>query len=138
MTKMKLLVNYIVILIPFFIYSQNNPVIDKIFNNKIKTIAKEYKEEIYFYKAQSFFVEKNWDSTLVYSMKHLSINKNVELKDYCYYFRGISFREKTLLKEAKKEFDRVSDNFQFYYKVKINLGEIALEQREFEKALHFF
>ncbi|WP_441766349.1 tetratricopeptide repeat-containing sensor histidine kinase [Flavobacterium sp. W22_SRS_FK3] len=71
-------------------------------------------------------------------MKQLSITKNVELKDYCYYFRAISFREKMLLKEAKKEFDRVSDNFQFYYKVKINLGEIALEQREFENALHYF
>jgi len=138
MTKIKLCINYIVILIPFFIYSQNNAVIDQIFNNKVKVIAKKYKEEIYFYKAQSFFVLKKWDSTLVYSMKQLSTTKNVELKDYCYYFRAISFREKILHKEAKKEFDRISDNFQFYYKVKINLGEIALEQREFETALHFF
>jgi hypothetical protein len=26
----------------------------------------------------------------------------------------------------------------FYYKVKINLGDIALEQREFKDALHYF
>jgi hypothetical protein len=32
----------------------------------------------------------------------------------------------------------VSNNFQFYYKVKINLGDIALEQREFKDALHYF
>jgi hypothetical protein len=37
-----------------------------------------------------------------------------------------------------KEFKNVSNNFQFYYKVKINLGDIALEQREFEDALHYF
>jgi Tfp pilus assembly protein PilF len=37
-----------------------------------------------------------------------------------------------------KEFKNVSNNFQFYYKVKINLGDIALEQREFKDALHYF
>jgi signal transduction histidine kinase len=138
MIKIKLCINYIVLLIPFFIYSQNNSTNDVFFNDKIKVITRKYKQETYFDKAQSFFVEKKWDSTLVYSMKQLSATKNVELIDYCYYFRAISFREKMLLKEAKKEFDRVSDNFQFYYKVKINLGEIALEQREFENALHYF
>jgi hypothetical protein len=41
------------------------------------------------------FLERNWDSTLVYSMKQLSFNpKDAELKDYCHYFRGYSFKEK--------------------------------------------
>jgi hypothetical protein len=37
----------------------------------------------------------------------------------------------------QKEFKNVSNNFQFYYKVKINLGDIALEQRNLN-ALHYF
>jgi hypothetical protein len=54
-------------------------------------------------------------------MKQLSFN--AELKDYCHYFRVL--RKKTF-NEAK--FKMLSNNFQFYYKVKINLGDIALEQ----------
>jgi hypothetical protein len=50
--------------------------------------------------------------------------------------RGYSFKEKKLLMKLKKEFKK--NNFQFYYKVKINLGDIALEQREFKDALHYF
>jgi hypothetical protein len=48
---------------------------------------------------------------------------------------GIVLKKKTF-NEAKKNLN-VSNNFQFYYK-KINLGDIALEQREFKDALHYF
>ncbi|MCD0466710.1 tetratricopeptide repeat-containing sensor histidine kinase [Flavobacterium sp. ENC] len=71
-------------------------------------------------------------------MKELSLTKNAELKNYCYYFRGVSFKQKKLFKEAKKEFNLVPPNFRHSYKVKINLGEIALEQSDFKRALHYF
>ncbi|MEN2400423.1 tetratricopeptide repeat-containing sensor histidine kinase [Flavobacterium sp. MC2016-06] len=71
-------------------------------------------------------------------MKQLSFNKKSELTDYSYYFRALSFKEKKLFKEAKKEFNKISSVFKFYYKVKINLGEIALEQNEFKEALQYF
>lgn len=138
MTKIKLCIVSIVFLIPFFLFSQDKYPVDNLFNIEIKSKAREFKEEINFNKAKSFFIDKNWDSTLVYSMKQLSATKNNELRDYCYYFRAISFKHKKLLKEAKKEFNKVSNNFQFYYKVKINLGEIALEQSEFKNALQYF
>ena len=36
----------------------------------------EFKHESNFIKSQFFFNKKNWDSTLVYSMKQLSSNNN--------------------------------------------------------------
>ena len=117
-----------------FIFSQEN----KLFTNEIKATVIEFKEERNFNKAASFFLEKNWDSTLVYSMRQISLNQNIKLIDFCHYFRGISFREKNLISESKSEFGKVSANFQFNYKVKNNLGEIALEQNKFKRALEYF
>ncbi|MDO5969864.1 tetratricopeptide repeat-containing sensor histidine kinase [Flavivirga aquimarina] len=83
-------------------------------------------------------MKKNWDSTLVYSMKQLSTTNNKDLIDYCYYFRGISFKQKKLLNEAKKELNTISNNFLFYYKVRLSLGEILLDQNEFKNAISYF
>jgi signal transduction histidine kinase len=138
MIKIKLLVVFILLFNSFFVFSQEELPIKKLLKEEIKIKANNFKEEINFNKAVSFFIEKNWDSTLVYSMKHISLTKNIELRDYCHYFRGISFKEKKLLNEAKKEFNKISNNFQFHYKVKNNLGEIALSQNEFRNALQYF
>ncbi|KFF18183.1 ATP-binding protein [Flavobacterium hydatis] len=138
MIKIKLLVVFILLFNSLFLFSQEDLPLKKLFKEEIKIEANKFKEEINFNKAVSFFIEKNWDSTLVYSMKHISLTKNIELRDYCHYFRGISFKEKKLLNEAKKEFNKVSSNFPFHYKVKNNLGEIALSQNEFKNALQYF
>jgi len=139
MIKIKICIVSIVFLLTSFIYSQSKyPVDDSLFNIEIKLKAKKFRDDINFKKAQSFFIERNWDSTLIYSMKHLNTSKDNELKNYCYYFRAISFKHKKLIKQAKIEFNNVSNNFRFYYKVKINLGEIALEQRDFKYALKYF
>jgi signal transduction histidine kinase len=122
----------------FFIFSQKNIHENYLFKSEIKATAIKFEEEVNFNKAASFFIEKNWDSTLVYSMKQISLTENIKLLDYCHYFRGISFREKKLINQSKKEFEKVSTVFQFDYKVKNNLGEIALEQNEFQKALKYF
>jgi signal transduction histidine kinase len=138
--KPKIKILFLVILLgaSSFLFSQQNNN-NKKFEIEIKSKSDKSSGEVNFRKAQLFFLERNWDSTLVYSMKQLSFNpKDAELKDYCHYFRGYSFKEKKLFNEAKKEFKNVSNNFQFYYKVKINLGDIALEQREFKDALHYF
>lgn len=138
MIKIRLYIFSIILLNSFFLFSQNKYHHDKIFSIEIKAKAGQFKEDINFNKAQKFFLEKNWDSTLVYSMKQLSLKKNAELANYCYYFRGVCFKEKKLFKEAKKEFNKVSGTFAFYYKVKINLGEIALVQSDFKTALQYF
>lgn len=138
MIKIKWCIISITLLIPFFVFSQTRPAIENYFDNEVKQKAREFKEQSNFNKAQTFFLEKNYDSTLVYAMKQLSITKNQELRDYCHYFRAISFKEKKLFEEAKKEFAKVSPNFKFYYNLKIGLGEIALEQGDFKHALSNF
>ena len=111
---------------------------ESLLNIEIKKKIKEFNSEINFRKASSYFMKKNWDSTLVYSMKQLSNVNNKELVDYCHYFRGISFKRKKLLNEAKNEFSKISNNFLFYYKVRLSLGEILLNQNEFKNAIGYF
>jgi signal transduction histidine kinase len=137
MVKNKFLAFIVLLFFPFIVFSQLK--FDQgLLNSEIQKKAKEFNDEIYFNKAQLFFLESNWDSTLVYSMKQLSRVGNTELKDYCHYFRGVSFMQKKLFYEAKREFALVSDQFDFYYKVIIDLGEIALKQKELKKALQYF
>jgi signal transduction histidine kinase len=136
-TGINFLVVLLLIFFPFILFSQKrfNDSLLKIEVNKEKI---KYKEEINFDKAQKFFFEKEWDSTLVYSMKQLTKNNPLELKDYCHYFRAVSFLKKKLFKEAKNEFRLVSKRFAFYHNVSFYLGEIALEQNEFKLALGYF
>jgi signal transduction histidine kinase len=136
-TGINFLVVLLLIFFPFILFSQKrfNDSLLKIEVNKEKI---KYKEEINFDKAQKFFFEKEWDSTLVYSMKQLTKNNALELKDYCHYFRAVSFLKKKLFKEAKNEFRLVSKRFAFYHNVSFYLGEIALEQNEFKLALGYF
>lgn len=122
---------------PFFSQERQQNVVSLI-DTEIKAKSLQFKERVNFDKAQTFFRGNNWDSTLVYSMKEMSNSTNIELIDYCHYFRGISFQEKKLLNESKKEFGKISQSFRFLFKVKMKLGEIALDQKEFKKALKYF
>ncbi|WP_291151631.1 tetratricopeptide repeat-containing sensor histidine kinase [Flavobacterium sp. UBA7680] len=71
-------------------------------------------------------------------MKQLNINKNKEVADYCHFFRGYSFIEKKLFKEAKFELNLISKKFTFYPLVNKNLGDASIELKEFEKAIIYF
>jgi signal transduction histidine kinase len=137
MLKFKLFIFFILYSFTTPVYSSeqiNTYTFEKIL--KKKTI--EFKNEIYLKKAQHFFINKKWDSTLVYSMKQLNSNKNKELADYCHYLRGNSFRHLKLFKESIKELNLVSKNFTFYSLVNKFLGESSLELKEFEKAIYYF
>lgn len=110
-----------------------------LFETEIKKNSNPFIGETNFYKAQTFFLEKEWDSTLVYSAKQLSQSvKDSKLRDYCHFFRAYSFNKKKLFKEAKKEFAKISSDFKFYTHVNIYMGEIALELGEFQKAIDYF
>ncbi|MEO8534143.1 MAG: tetratricopeptide repeat protein, partial [Flavobacterium sp.] len=138
MIKIKSFTSLILFFVSFFLFSQEQQDVVSKIDIEIKAKSLEFKENVNFDKAQTFFRSSNWDSTLVYSMKEISDSKNKELIDYCHYFRGISFQEKKLLDESKKEFGEISNNFRFLHKVKMKLGEIALDQKEFKKALQYF
>jgi signal transduction histidine kinase len=137
MFKINFSILLLLLLCPFFFFSQNKTT-NKIFNIESKKKAITFKKEIHFNKAQYYFEENNWDSTLVYSMKHLSNSGNKELNDYCHYFRGFSLNEKKLFTEAKSELKLISKDFTFYPLVNKVLGEISLQLKEFEKAIEYF
>jgi signal transduction histidine kinase len=134
-------INFFVVLFlicfPLLLFSQEDPN-HVLLKAEIRNKKDRYKKEIDFDRAQRFFFEKEWDSTLVYSMKQLSKNNSLELEDYCHYFRGFSFLKKKVFMEAKNEFKLVSKKFPFYINVSFNLGEVALQQNEFEVALNYF
>ncbi|PWB23856.1 tetratricopeptide repeat-containing sensor histidine kinase [Flavobacterium sp. HTF] len=136
MSKIIFLFIFISLIFPCVLFAQQKN--DGLVSSEIKKKAIEFDKEIYFKKAQEFFLEGNWDSTLVYSMKQLNRTGAVKLNDYCHYFRAVSFFRKNLLNEAKREFKLISKKLIFNYKVKFSLGEIALEQKEFIQALEYF
>ena len=100
--------------------------------------AIKFKSKTNFRKAQFFFMQKNWDSTLVYSMKQINTDNNKELADYCHYFRSNAFYNKSLYKESKKESLLMSDAKEIYPLKNIMLGKASLELREFEQALIYY
>lgn len=110
----------------------------KDFKNVLKKKEIEFYKEVNFKKAESFFIKKNWDSTLVYAMKQLNENKNQEIADYCHFFRGYSFIEKKLFTEGIAELNLISKKFAFYPLVSKNLGDASLEIKEFRKAIYYF
>jgi len=121
-----------------FLFSQQKGNMS-IFEEEILKRSKLFIDEPNFKKTQEFFLEKNWDSTLVYSMKQLNQpSQNQEIKDYCHLFRGFSFNEKRLFSESQKELSKISKQFTFYYKVRMKLGEIAIEQKDFRKGIIYF
>lgn len=130
----KTVIALLVLVLPTLLFSQKQPSLDA----QIREKAEQHKDKPYFYKAGSFFLEKKWDSALVYSMKQLALQNNGELADYCHYFRGFSFKNKGLNDESLKEFGLVSRNFRFYYKIRLFLGEIAVEVGNYEKAIGYF
>nr|WP_315150880.1 tetratricopeptide repeat-containing sensor histidine kinase [uncultured Flavobacterium sp.] len=118
------------------VLGQNKTYIDQ-FELELKKKAIEYKSEINFNKAQAFYLNKNWDSTLVYSMKQLSTNPK-GLSDYCYFLRGNSFRKKKLYNQAEKEFTIISKNFIFYPLVDYNFGVISSKTNQYKKAIDYY
>ncbi len=126
------------LLFSLFVFSQTHLQKENLMSTAIKLKAQKFKENTNFYKAQNFFLQNNWDSTLVYSMKEINESRNKEILDYCHYFRAISFKEKKLLDESKKELNQISSGFPFSYKVKMKLGEIALSKNNFKLALQYF
>jgi tetratricopeptide (TPR) repeat protein len=133
----KVLLILCVFLFPAVLFSAEQA--NSLFNFVLKKKAIEFREDENFYKTQLFFLENNWDSTLLYSMKTItSGTANEETINYSHYCRAFSFLKKQLYKEAEKEFGLISTHFIFYYNVKRSLGEIALELSDFYKALSYF
>ena len=98
---------------------------------------KEYKNEIDLHKMVHFYLNNNWDSTILYSAKSKLKNYPAE-SDYIHYCRAFSFLEKQLLKEARKEFNLISKKFEYIQNVKMFQAEIALGLFEYKSALNYY
>ncbi|WP_144215663.1 tetratricopeptide repeat-containing sensor histidine kinase [Flavobacterium anhuiense] len=137
MSKNSFLIFLALLIFPIFLFSQNKNC-EEVIKTKIKLKSLEHKSEDNFRKAQYFYTTKNWDSTLVYSMKQLSATKKTDLTDYCHLLRGLSFRQLKLFKEADKEFLLISKKFVFYNYIDNYLACNYIDLKEFKKAiLHF-
>jgi signal transduction histidine kinase len=135
--KISLLFISIIVIIPTFLFSQiksNNDIIEKELQKKVI----QYKSEKNFIKSQSFYLKKDWDSTLIYSMKQLSLNTNKEIADYCHFFRGTSFLNKSMYQAAQKELKKITNQFVLYPQARILLAGASLELREFESAQYYY
>ena len=139
MTWIKLKYCLLILIISQSFFAQNK-VIEKFISLEIDKSAHYFKYNKNFHKAYLSFISKNYDSTLIYSMKHLYSNSNNKsLKDYCHYFRGYSFKHKKLYIQAIKEFQLISKNNNYYNEIiNLNSGEIAIEQNDFKKGLDCF
>nr|BFF37011.1 tetratricopeptide repeat protein [Tenacibaculum mesophilum] len=103
-----------------------------------KEINKLGLRENNFIKSSHFFLKKEWDSVLVFSSKALLFNKQQNVNNYIHYMRGYSFMKKKIYKESLKEYEKVTTNFPFYYKIIRNLGGIALEKGSYKEAISYF
>ncbi|OHT46149.1 tetratricopeptide repeat-containing sensor histidine kinase [Flavobacterium tructae] len=137
MLKIRFFITIFLLYLPNLHYSQVKPTFTTL-NTVIEEETNEFQREIDFKKARSFFVKKEWDSTLTYSIRALSTTKNKEIINYCHFFRGYCFREKRVFKEAQKEMLLISHDFKLYPFVNIDLGKIYLELKIFKKAIHHF
>ena len=87
-------------------------------------------------EARLFFLQKQWDSTLIHAANQ--INKQVldeRENNYAHFFKAYSLYKKKLFEQANKEFDKVSETFDFYERVFLYKGKIKLEQRKFKQAI---
>ncbi len=138
MFKIKLFSISFFFLIPLLSFSQNKAYSNTILKKFLQKKAIEFRSQTNFNKAQFFFIKKNWDSTLVYSMKQINSAHNKELTDYCHYFRSNCFYYKNLYKESKTELLLISNTNEIYPLKKIMLGKTSLELREFKKGLSYY
>ncbi|MFH6986826.1 ATP-binding protein [Flavobacterium collinsii] len=137
MLKIRFFISIFLLCLPNLNYSQVKQTATTL-NKIIEEETNEFKKEIDFQKAKSFFVKKEWDSTMAYSIQALSTTKNKKIIDYCHFFRGHCFRDKRVFKEAQKEMLLISRDFKPYPFVNIILGQISLELKNFKKAIYHF
>ena len=132
-------INYtIVYLFLFFSFTNYSQEPTQDFNSVIIEKSKEFKIPL-FKKTYNYYKQQNWDSTLVFSSKFIkSYSQNTILKNYCHYFRGISFSEKKIFEQAEKEFDLISNHFSHPFLIDLRLGEINLEISNYKEAIKYF
>ncbi|TCI91323.1 sensor histidine kinase [Tenacibaculum sp. M341] len=121
------------------IHSQEKNINDSIFFSNVLKKTSNFQHFKNFKKASYYFSQKEWDSTLIYTQKQLSIKKqDIQVKNYCYLFRGIALNKKEVYEEAINQLRLVSNNFKFSDRIKFYLGILNLKLEKYNKALSYF
>ncbi len=105
-------------------------------NNKQILCNEDY---VVLQKAYTFFINSKIDSAYIYANQLLNKQKiPSHIKDYANYIFADCAIEKKMLTLAKARLDDISDSFPYKYLVDFDLGVIAQERSEFEKAIIYF
>jgi signal transduction histidine kinase len=137
MDKLRLFCSILLLSFSSYLFSKEEK--RESFKEELIKTTNDHKNDLNFYKTAHFFIEENWDSTLIYSAKQSDYNSNAPLViDFKHYCRGYSFYGKNLLKEAEAEFKLISPEFPFYYRVKLQFGNIALASYNYAQALSYY
>jgi signal transduction histidine kinase len=126
------------LVIPFLLSSQNKSKLSPFFKAvELKSEALTVNKDLS--KARQFFLQKKWDSTILYSAKYIDSDfLERQLADYAYFFKAYSLRKKKIFEQAGLEFDKISEEFDFYERVFFYQGSIALELKEYKIAITNF
>ena len=126
----------IIFCLPSFSYSQLNKDETLLINSLEKICLGKFKN---FHKAHSFFSEKEIDSSFFYSSQaYNSIPNNAEITPYLDYIYGVNAVDKKFFSLAQKKLKNIPSTFPYQYLVDYNLGNIALNTKQYKKALEYF
>ncbi|WP_299711480.1 tetratricopeptide repeat-containing sensor histidine kinase [uncultured Tenacibaculum sp.] len=120
------------------VFSQKQELLE--LENIISSKTEQFSNDVNFKKSLELLVNEKWDSTLIYTAKVLQSDKpvNLELQKYYLFLRGYSLQRKKNREGAKEVFHKIENPFAFSFHVQSYLGEIALEENNFSKALGIF
>ena len=107
-------------------------------NKEMIKLSDDFNSEIFFKKAINFYLQKQWDSTLIYSQKQLVTNNTKNIKGYLHFLRGTSFYHKELFDQAIHEYQLITTKNKLYSLSKMFLGSLYLEQKDYNKAISYF
>ncbi|WP_299125801.1 tetratricopeptide repeat-containing sensor histidine kinase [uncultured Tenacibaculum sp.] len=124
----------ILLLFSIQVFSQNKNDLSLEFEK----IINQHSNRVNLKKINTFFKQKQWDSTLVHSYNLLKKTKEEKLLNYIYYLRARSFKKKNVLDQSLEEYQSILSDFPFYYYVRGAIGEIFLLQNKYKKALNIF
>jgi len=95
--------------------------------------------DVNFDKAKTFFLDENYDSTIIYAGRFLDKkNTKQQLRNFALYFRGRAFREKGLFAEAAKSLSKISSSFPMKAALFTEQADLFLLKSEFERALEMY
>ncbi len=122
------------ILISFFCFSLSAQKKKSIYSDILEYSLK-FESEPYLKKSSVFFADKKWDSILIYTQKQLKKNNNIDIKNLCYYLRGVSFSKKKMFTESENHLKLISNDFKFHNITEFYLAYVNMSLYEYNKAI---